>query len=260
MPTPRILLLLAGTVLASSMSAGLAQAQQPAPAGVVCPVTQENLVSALHQAVNPAGGPTNGGFDNNEWAAVVNRGGVICAIAFSGSHWDQQWFGSRSIAAEKAYTANAFSSDSAAASTANLFWPTQPGGILYGLLTSNPLNPAALYAGKVEQYGTDADPLIGKRIGGTTSFGGGLALYQDKKIVGGLGLSGDSSCADHNVAWRIRKTLKLDSAPKGISGEKNDGIIYDIGSDGRSKSGFGHPKCQGTEDQIAHQIGASTTE
>jgi uncharacterized protein GlcG (DUF336 family) len=31
-------------------------------------------------------------------------------------------------------------------------------------------------------------------------FGGGLALYDDQGIVGGLGVSGDSACADHNVA------------------------------------------------------------
>ena len=40
-------------------------------------------------------------------------------------------------------------------------------------------------------------------------FGGGLALYDAAgTLVGGLGVSGDSSCADHNIAWRTRNTLE----------------------------------------------------
>jgi hypothetical protein len=35
-----------------------------------------------------------------------------------------------------------------------------------------------------------------------------------------------------------------------------DAIIYDIGPDGKSASGFGHPKCKGTENQIAVDLGA----
>lgn len=222
-----------------------------------CPASHEQLVQALQKSVKAAGGPTNGGFDNNEWAAVVNRGGALCAIAYSGAKWDDQWPGSRAIAAEKAFTANAFSLDKVATSTANLFWPSQPGGILYGLITSNPMDPGALYAGSAPDYGGQNDPLIGKRTGGTTAFGGGLPLYRGNAVVGGIGASGDSSCADHNVAWRLREALSLGETPKGISGNRNDAIIYDIGSDGRSRSGFGHPKCSGNEESVAHQIGAA---
>ena len=36
------------------------------------------------------------------------------------------------------------------------------------------------------------------RIGGVNVFSGGLALYDAKGVlIGGLGVSGDSSCADH---------------------------------------------------------------
>jgi hypothetical protein len=43
------------------------------------------------------------------------------------------------------------------------------------------------------------------RIGGINVFGGGLGLYSaGKRAVGGIGVSGDTSCADHNIAWRIR--------------------------------------------------------
>jgi hypothetical protein len=39
--------------------------------------------------------------------------------------------------------------------------------------------------------------MAGKAIGGVIVFGGGLPLYaNDRKIVGGLGLSGDTSCTD----------------------------------------------------------------
>jgi hypothetical protein len=50
------------------------------------------------------------------------------------------------------------------------------------------------------------------------------ALYKAKKI-GAIGVSGDSSCADHNIAWRVRKTLGLDKEPAGLSPNKDDGIM-----------------------------------
>src|ERR1700751_4720617 len=81
---------------------------QPRP-GMSCPVDHDQLADILKKSVKPGGGPSNGGLDNNEWAAVVNRQGVVCAIAYSGSKVDDQWLGSRAIAAEKANTANAFS-------------------------------------------------------------------------------------------------------------------------------------------------------
>jgi hypothetical protein len=74
-------------------------------------------------------------------------------------------------------------------------------------------------------------------------FGGGLALYKDNDVVGGRGISGDSACADHNVAWRIRKALGLDNLPAGPNPERKDAIIYDMNAAGQSASGFGHPKC-----------------
>ena len=73
------------------------------------------------------------GLDNNEWAALVNRDGAVCAVAFSGGKPDDQWPGSRAIAAEKANTANALSLNGFALSTANLYAGAQPGGSLFGL-------------------------------------------------------------------------------------------------------------------------------
>src|SRR5690606_28508786 len=144
-----------------------------------------------------------------------------------------------------------------ALSTANLFSAVQDGQSLFGLQFSNPVDPAVAYGGDPEAYGAGNDPMVGKRAGGVNVFGGGLALYKDGAAVGALGVSGDSSCADHNVAWRLRQAIALDGVTAGVSANKNDGIIYDI-ADGKSVSGWGHPTCAGTEPAIAVEIGAGT--
>jgi hypothetical protein len=68
-----------------------------------------------------------------------------------------------------------------------------------------------------------------------------------------VGVSGDTSCADHMIAWRVRNALKLDhmAGVGGVSGDamRPDNIVYDIGSNGQSAGGFGHPKCINTGDQ-----------
>jgi uncharacterized protein GlcG (DUF336 family) len=248
-----MLLVISGSVAMSTFEVQAQQNDKPAP---ICPVQHDQLADALKKSVKPSGGPSNGGLDNNEWAAVVNRDGVICAVAFSGAKADDQWPGSRLIAAEKANTANGFSLKTVAMSTANLYAGSQPGGPLYGIALTNLASPEAAVAGDAKKFGTATDPLIGKRLGGAVVFGGGLALYNETDIVGGLGASGDTSCADHNVAWRLRKALGLDHIKAGVKGRKNDGIIYDIGLTGHSKSGFGHPLCGGNEAKVATDIGA----
>jgi uncharacterized protein GlcG (DUF336 family) len=225
-----------------------------------CPADHDTLLKALRASVKPSGGPSNGGLDNNEWAAVVARDGTICAIAYSGQAVGDQWPASRAIAAEKAFTANGVSLNNVAMSTANLYAQAQPGGYLYGGNTSNLPNPALLYAGDAASYGTKSDPLVGKVLGGVIVFGGGVALYDDSGVVGGLGISGDTACADHNVAWRVRHALGLDKVRAGPLEQKNDAIIYDIGANGKSPSGFGHPICGGMEPDIARQIGAGSGE
>ena len=88
----------------------------------------------------------------------------------------------------------------------------------------------------------------GKKIGGVNVFGGGLALYNgDGALVGAIGVSGDSSCADHNIAWRTRNNLGLDHVAGGISGDsaRPDNIVFDLaddaGGNAESAGGFGHP-------------------
>jgi uncharacterized protein GlcG (DUF336 family) len=208
------------------------------------------------------------GLNNQMWGTIVDRDGIVCAVAFSGVNRGAQWPGSRVISAQKANTANAFSLDSSsssggsgqphglALSTANLYSAVQPGGSLYGLQASNPVDTGVAYGGSSPQYGTPFDPMVGQKIGGVNVFGGGLALYgQGKVIVGAVGVSGDTSCADHNISWRVRNNLGLDhlSGVGGVSGDaaRPDNIIFDItpnqfGGTGISAGGFGHPTCLNT--------------
>ena len=167
------------------------------------------------------------GAPNTMWSAIVDRAGVLCSLIKTGDAWP----GSRAIAIAKAETANDFSNDRLALSTANLYAPTQPGGSLYGLNNSNTFNPAAL------PLGTGA----GSVPGGIITFGGGVALYSNGKVIGGLGVSGDSSCADHAVAFRMRKLVRLDGIPGGVAPDGTDNIIY--ADAGAMPSGFQQPHC-----------------
>lgn len=244
--------LLSGAVLALGLAAVPAVAAPTAN----CPVSHDQLTQALKGSVKPSGGPSNGGRDVNEWAAVVNADNVVCAITFSGKTLADQIPASRGISAEKASTANALSVDNFAMSTADLYAGVQPGGSLYGIAATNPPDVSLLYSGSPQTYGTASDPLLGHVLGGVVTFAGGVALYDGSKKVGGLGVSGDSSCADANIVWRVRHTLGLDHVPDGVSPQHNDEIIYDIGPDGKSPSGYGHVTCGGKEVAIAQKIGA----
>ncbi|NOU13944.1 MAG: heme-binding protein, partial [Methylococcaceae bacterium] len=110
------------------------------------------------------------------------------------------------------------------------------------------VNVAAAYKGPSKNYGQKNDPLVGNKIGGVNVFGGGLALYDhSQKLVGAIGVSGDSSCADHNIAWRARHALELDHVPAGVGTANKDNIIFDIDTvTGKSASGWGHPACSAT--------------
>lgn len=101
------------------------------------------LKAALIAAVKE-GDQGNGGLGNQEWATVVDRDGIVCAVVFSGPDRSVQWPGSRMIAAEKANTANAFSGPNFALSTANVYASAQPGGSLYGIVTAAPQPPSRL--------------------------------------------------------------------------------------------------------------------
>lgn len=222
-------------------------------------VSQETFASCtdvpwatLQAAVAAAAAAQTGGYqdpaDLKMWAAVVDETGRVCHVATSGNPGaaagNTEWLGSRIIAVQKANTANAFSLDGYAISTANLFRTNQDGHDLYGLQHSNPVDASRAYKGNANKFGTDLDPLKNKRIGGVNVFGGGLALYKDGKTkIGALGVSGDTACRDHAFAWRIRTALNMHPFENGpalggdrgnpVGSGKGTGITnYNVNKDG----------------------------
>jgi uncharacterized protein GlcG (DUF336 family) len=231
--------------------------------GTVGPEGSANLPThdQLQVALAFAQDQDNKGFGLDMWATVVDRSGIVRAIAFSGTKTGDQWPASRAISAQKANTANSLSLTGLALATANLYSAVQPGGSLFGLQESNPVNTDVAYGGNADNYGTVDDFMIGKRIGGVNVFGGGLALYDASgEIIGAVGVSGDTSCADHSIAWKVRDRLVLDYVPGGVDpASGHDNIVYDIDGDGVSASGWGHPTCPLDPAQVVAEAAALPT-
>ena len=167
------------------------------------------------------------------WASIVDRTGVICATVVSTDDPNSTWPGSQAIAKAKAYTANAYSTDALALSTARLYTLTQPGHSLWGVAEPNAFNADCLVRPE------DAGKTNGKLCGGQIAFGGGLALYKNKTRIGALGVSGDTACTDHEIAKRVRHLAQLDPE----KGQLADDITF---SKADGASAFTHPLCANT--------------
>jgi uncharacterized protein GlcG (DUF336 family) len=219
--------MVAGTTMMAAASANAACSD----------VTRAQFVAAA----NTAATETNAfGFGQPMWATMVDETGKVChvystndGVANTGAlAGNAAWLGSRVISAQKANTANEFSTDvrgattlfpnGLAISTGGVYAPVQPGGSLYGLQHSNPVNAAAAYsftdgfgvARTAADLGKATDPMKGKRVGGVNVFGGGVALYSAAGAkVGAVGASGDTSCRDHTFAYRLRINLGLNNQP-----------------------------------------------
>jgi uncharacterized protein GlcG (DUF336 family) len=259
------------TAMALMMGSGAATAGN-------CPdITFTQLQNTLKSVV----ALPNGGLGFQMWATVVGKDGTVCLVAKSGTtSINDQWLGSRVISAQKASAANAFSTTVTgsgggfALSTANLYSATQPNGTLYGLQASNPVDTSAAYSGNSANFGTALDPLVGRKVGGINVFGGGLALYDaSHNLVGALGVSGDTSCADHNIAWRVRQGLgaagsngglgyPVDNVPAGVGNVTGLGLKDNIEylappqqsapfNPTESPNGFKHPWCSDAAKTIA---------
>jgi uncharacterized protein GlcG (DUF336 family) len=235
-----------------------AQNAEDFPSQGQCSISRSTIATIQKQlafVTNPANFPdANGGLfsPNRMWSAIVDRQGVLCSVINTGN---DPWPGSRSIAIAKASTANDFSNSAFALSTANLYAQSQPGvvasptygtgingtGSLWGLNNSNPFNP----------FFQQQNSGIGFVPGGIITFGGGVALYQGEQVIGGLGVSGDTSCADHAIAYRMRHLAGLDGVPNGpING--TDNISY--APFGVPPSGFQQPHCTGTNASTTKDI------
>jgi hypothetical protein len=212
--------------------------------------SHSDLKETLADVVEDGG---NAGLANEMWGTIVNRDGIVCAVAFTGDGRGDQWPGSRVISAQKANTANAFSLPGdagfgGALSTGNLYGTVLEQGSLLGLQFSNPVDPAVAYKGPPQRFGRSNDPMTGKAIGGVNVFGGGLALYDEGgTLLGGLGVSGDTSCTDHIVAWKTRFFLNLDNVPGGVSTTGDDNLII---ATPVAPNTFQHPSCGENADEI----------
>jgi uncharacterized protein GlcG (DUF336 family) len=221
---PAVLLM---TAVAAPVSAQETDGADPGDRPV-CNLPQ-HLVDGIQATLASVVKLQNGGIfaPNRMWSAIVDRQGHLCSVTVVGDAWP----GSRAIAIAKASTANDFSNSALALSTANLYSPTQPGGSLYGLNNSNPFDPDFL------RQGTG----LGRVPGGIITFGGGVALYSNGQVIGGLGVSGDSSCADHTIAYRMRRLVHLDGIPGGVGTNGTDNIAYL--APGEAPNGFKQPHC-----------------
>lgn len=218
------------TVVGISCASALAE-----PGNANCRNLPNESELKTHLAAAPTSGGSAGGLflGARMWAAVVNRDGELCAFTTSTADPTQVWPGSQAIAKAKAYTANAFSLDDLALSTARLYTFTQPGHSLWSLGHSNVFEPRFLAPPSGQGGGKH------QIVGGQIFFGGGVPLYRSGRIIGGLGISGDTSCADHEIAKRVRHLAGLN--PPG--GPFVDDITYSA-PDGPSV--FTHPLCLNT--------------
>lgn len=168
------------------------------------------------------------GFSLPMWATLMDITGKVCHVVAVSSLEEiggvdvgnSAWLGSRVISAQKANTANAFSLDVLSIPTGAISATVYPGGSLYGLQHSNPVDTEAAYEGNATLFGTEQDPLEGERVGGVNVFGGGIALYDSGVKVGAVGVSGDTSCRDASMAYVLRSNLGLDT------GLPNDDTLF----------------------------------
>lgn len=199
----------------------------PATAGAGCDALPSAEELARWVEMAPDSGEAGGLFHGRrEWAAVVDRSGTVCAVVSAVDEPGRRWPASRTIAMAKAYTANGFSTNNAPVSTARLFTLSQTERPLYSAAFANPFDPRCLS----ESEGV---------CGGTIVFGGGVPLYRDTVVVGGLGLSGDTPCADHEIAKRVRAMAQME--PPG--GNFADDITYAVVD---PPSVATHPLCRNT--------------
>ena len=163
-------------------------AQEATPAVATETLTEEELQGIIDAAVAAAeqtpsllrvdaqGGPLT----TRMHIAIVDRNGHLLAL----HSMEDAWPVSIDIAQAKAYTAASISSNENAFSSRSLGLLTQPGGALWNIGNSN-------------DPGT-GDDTVEER--GLIEFPGGLPLYKNDILLGGIGVSGDGVDQDEAVA------------------------------------------------------------
>ena len=140
---------------------------RPDRMAVLATISSAYLAKLLKAAPTREGADA-GGLNHGEfmWGAAVNREGQLCSVAVFDHDPAAAWPGSRGIAIAKAFTANAFSTDTLPFSTARLYTLSQPGHSLWGAGAGNPINPECLAPPGNATIG------VGKVCGGTTTCSG----------------------------------------------------------------------------------------
>ena len=167
---------------------GLTSAQDATPTAAAENLTEEEIQGIIDAAVAAAEQTTSalrvdaaGTLQPTRMhIAIVDRNGALLAL----HSMEDAWPVSIDIALAKAYTAAAVSSNENAISSRSLGLLTQPGGLLWNVGNSN-------------DPGT-GDDTVEER--GLIEFPGGLALYKNGELVGGIGVSGDGVDQDELVA------------------------------------------------------------
>lgn len=197
-------------------------------------------------------GSVNGGVGAPVWLTLIDTSGKVCAIVHSLPEGvdvtTELAINHRVLSVHKAGIANGFSRESLSVSSGNIYAGSQSGEIASGMdgFVNYKINP---YGGDPATWGTEKDPLVGKRLGGNSAQPGGLALFNSDQVkVGAIGVSGDFRCTDHVVAWKVREKLRngaytVDNVPFGLSAAKNDALMQDMDENGKSASGFGYFTC-----------------
>jgi uncharacterized protein GlcG (DUF336 family) len=252
--------LLVASILALANTAFVSSAM----AGATCKDLPKafELRKLFVQVTGTPGTFPNGGRGHHGWLTLMDSQGVVCAVVNSMSNsgdvtTDMSGIGHREQSAKKANTSVAFSNNEVALASGNLYVPSMPGGQLFNtILASLDSKEINGNPGEIHKWGTANDPMVGKVVGGYLPLAGGLPLYdKNKKKVGAIGVSGDTYCTSHVVAWKIREKLRngaytVANVPGGVAnGYTNDALIQDIapanapGSAAYSPSGFGFVQC-----------------
>ncbi len=175
--------------ISGGVPAGLeTHAQEATPATATETLSEEEIQGIIDAAVAAAeqtpsllrvdaqGSP----FTTRMHIAIVDRNGHLLAL----HSMEDAWTISIDIAQAQAYTAGGLSSNENALSSRSVGVLTQPGGALWNIGNSN-------------DPGT-GDDTVEER--GLIEFPGGLPLYKNSVLVGGIGVSGDGVDQDELVA------------------------------------------------------------
>ncbi len=185
-----------GSISTAFAAAGLTNAQA------------EAIFAACQNAAAAEISPIRGGGKHTiMWCAVLNREGITKLIKATDTGESPKkdmdtdaWRASIEIAIAKAFTAVSVSSNDAALTSRQVgnasFLPPDNPGTLWGIGNTN------LYRPLTGNKNLNPDDPTGKKHHGIVTFPGGVPVYdcESNKLVGGVGVSGDTVDADENVA------------------------------------------------------------